>query len=65
MTKLRKQYVIDVKGRKVSVILPLEEYERLMEDLHDLAVLAKRRGEPNIALDEMKQRLKNDEVNNG
>ena len=30
------QYVLDCKGRRKSVLLPLREYEDLLEDLHDL-----------------------------
>jgi hypothetical protein len=40
--------------------MPLKEYERLMEDLHDLAVVAERRDEEAISLDEMKRRLRED-----
>ncbi|MDQ1706821.1 MAG: hypothetical protein QOJ88_32 [Pyrinomonadaceae bacterium] len=28
------QYVTDAKGERTAVILPLEEYEELLEDLH-------------------------------
>ncbi len=31
------QYVTDANGEKIAVILPLEEYENLLEDLHVLA----------------------------
>ena len=40
------------------MILPLAEYEELMEDLHDLAVIARRKNEPTITLGEVKRRLK-------
>jgi PHD/YefM family antitoxin component YafN of YafNO toxin-antitoxin module len=30
------QYVVDENGERVSVILPIEEYERLIEALKDL-----------------------------
>ena len=30
------QYVVDENGERVSVILPIEEYERLIEALEDL-----------------------------
>jgi len=33
-----------------------------MEDLHDLAVVAERREEKSISLEEMKRRLKNDDI---
>ncbi len=56
----REQYVVDAKGRKTAVLLSLEQYERLLEDLHDLAVVAERRDEEPISLKELKRRLKKD-----
>ncbi|HUU74976.1 MAG TPA: type II toxin-antitoxin system Phd/YefM family antitoxin [Methanoregulaceae archaeon] len=52
-----ERYVTDEKGQRVAVILPLEEYEKLQEDLHDLAVVAERRDEKTIGLDELKKHL--------
>ena len=60
MKTLQEQYVIDTEGNKTAVILPLKQYERLMEDLHDLAVVAERREEKPISLEEMKRRLRED-----
>jgi PHD/YefM family antitoxin component YafN of YafNO toxin-antitoxin module len=57
---LQEQYVIDAKGNKTAVILPLKQYEQLMEDLHDLAVVAERREEKPISLEEMKRLLRGD-----
>ncbi|MBW1743818.1 MAG: type II toxin-antitoxin system Phd/YefM family antitoxin [Deltaproteobacteria bacterium] len=54
----QEQFVVDSKGKKTGVILPLKRYQRLMEDLHDLAVVAERRAEAPISLTEMKRRLK-------
>jgi len=34
---VQEQFIIDAKGKKTGVILPLKRYQRLMEDLHDLA----------------------------
>ncbi len=62
MIALREQYIVDAKGSKTAVILPLEQYEQLMEDLHDLAIVAERREEEPISLEEMKHRLKEDEL---
>jgi len=53
-----ERYVVDGKGRKTGVILNLTEYEQLLEDLHDLAVVAERRAEEPMSSDEMKRRLK-------
>lgn len=52
-----EQYVIDENGNKVAVILPLTEYQHLKEDLHDLAIVAERRDEGTISLDELKKRV--------
>jgi len=54
------QYIVDAKGRKTGVLLSLKEYERLLEDLHDLAVIAERKREKPVLLEEMKRRLKKD-----
>lgn len=54
------QYLTDSGGEKVAVVLPLQEYDNLMEDLQDLAVIAERRDEPRTTLEEVKQRLKAD-----
>ena len=44
--KLNPECVIDVNGNKKAVILSIEEYDELIEDLRDLAVVAERREEP-------------------
>jgi len=54
------QYVINEKGKKTGVILSLKQYQKLLEDLHDLAIVAERKNEKPITLDEMKRRLKKD-----
>ena len=54
------QYIIDDKGRKKAVVLPIEEYEELLEDIHDLAIIAERKDEETIGLEELKKRLKED-----
>jgi PHD/YefM family antitoxin component YafN of YafNO toxin-antitoxin module len=54
------QYMVDRKGKRVGVILPFEQYRQMREDLHDLAVIAERRDEAPISLEEMKRRLRED-----
>ncbi len=58
----QEQFVVDTNGKKTGVILSLKRYQELMENLHDLAVVAERRGERPISLEEMKRRLKKDGV---
>ena len=58
--ELQAQYVTDENGNKTAVILPIEEFEELLEDLQDLAVLAERRDDPTIPHEEVVARLKRD-----
>ena len=62
MGKSQKQYIVDENGQKTAVVLPIEEYEELLEDLHDLAIIAERRDESAIDFKELKKRLKKDEL---
>ncbi len=54
------RFIIDEAGKKTAVILPVKDYEGLLEDIHDLAVIAERKDEPTISLEELKKRLRND-----
>lgn len=54
------QFVIDESGKKTGVILQLEEYDELLEDLHDLATIAERKDDPAVTFDELKEKLKTD-----
>ena len=51
------QYVTDAEGNKMAVILPIEEYEELMEDLHLSRLPAERRDEPRRAFTEVVEEL--------
>ena len=57
MGAVKEQFIVDERGDRIAVILPLEEYEQLQEALHDLAVVAERRTESTITLEELKKRL--------
>ena len=54
------QFLIDETGKKTGVLLSIKEYEKLLEDLHDLAVVAERKDEKPMALEDLKRRLKKD-----
>ncbi len=53
----KAEYIVK-NGKPTAVILPIDEYEELLEDLHDLAVIARRKDEPLIPLAEVKRRMK-------
>jgi hypothetical protein len=51
------KYIVDESGAKKAIILPIEDYEELLEDIHDLTVIAERKDEPTISLEELKKKL--------
>ena len=53
----KANYIVK-NGKRTAVIVPIEEYEELLQDLDDLAVIARRKNEPTIPLAEIKRRLK-------
>ncbi len=58
MNTFKEEFVVDANGKKKAVQFSIKHYEQLMEDLHDLAIVAERRDEKPISLTEMKRRLK-------
>ena len=57
MDPRRTQFQTDAQGRRTAVVLPIAEYEQLLEDLHDFAVVAERRDEDAIDEAELRRRL--------
>lgn len=58
---MQPQYIINADGDKVSVILPLADYQQLLEtleDLEDLALVKVREHEPGSPLVDVVARLK-------
>jgi PHD/YefM family antitoxin component YafN of YafNO toxin-antitoxin module len=58
LKNIEKKFIVDDKGRKSAVIVPIEEYKELLEDLHDLAIVAERRSEQTISFSNLKKKLK-------
>ena len=56
--KYKVRYVTDEKGNKTEVIIKMKDYEELLEDLNDLAIVAERRDEKVIAHEEVLDSLK-------
>ena len=59
---VKERYIVDASGRKQGVIISVARYRRLLEDLHDLAIVAERREEGSVPLEEIKHRLKEDGI---
>jgi PHD/YefM family antitoxin component YafN of YafNO toxin-antitoxin module len=60
MSVPRPQFVVDTEGKKTAVLLSVHQYEKLLEDLHDLAVIAARRDEAPMTFEDIKRRLQED-----
>lgn len=58
--ELNLRYITDKSGRKKEVVLPIKEFENLLEDLQDLAVAAERRDEKTISHKDLISQLKKD-----
>ena len=61
MQTLKKvKYLTDEDGNKHSVVIPVQEYEDMLEDIQDLVSVAERKDESSISLDEVLKNLKDD-----
>ena len=54
------EYITDANGNKISVILPVQRYEEILEDIQDLVAIAERKSEETVTLDQLKKSLKTD-----
>lgn len=57
---MKTQFLTDSSGSKVAVVIPLQEYEDLLEDIADLATVAERRNDERCSLEDVKRRLISD-----
>jgi hypothetical protein len=60
LKEMHIQFVVDDQGNKTSVILSLDAFDALMEELDDLAVLAERRDEDTLTHEQLIGQLKQD-----
>ena len=59
---LALNYITNEAGEKTAVILPIDKFESLLEDLEDLATVAARKEEPTINHADLLAELKQDEL---
>ncbi len=63
MTRIsEKKFITDEAGEKKAIILDIEEYRKLLEDLGDLRLIAERKDEPSIPLAQVKRGLKDSDL---
>jgi hypothetical protein len=51
------QYVVDASGKRTAVIISLEEWGELWEDIYDVIVSEARQSEPTIAWETLKAEI--------
>lgn len=54
------QFIVNDAGERVSVILPIGDYEELLEDLEDLAAIADRKDGATLSHEQVMAELKAD-----
>ena len=59
---LHPRNITDEQGKKVSVVLSVEEYESLLEEIKDLALIAERGNEKTATHEDIEARLKADDL---
>jgi PHD/YefM family antitoxin component YafN of YafNO toxin-antitoxin module len=62
LKEIEFQYVTNQAGEKTAVLLPIGEFQELMEDIEALAAIAERREEPTILHSELLTELKRNEI---
>lgn len=60
LADLHAQYLTNADGEKTAVVIPMERFEQLIEDLEDLAVVAERRDEPTVSHELLVEELAKD-----
>ena len=52
------QYITNARGERTAVILPIEDYENLLEDFHLIAAAYEAKDEPRIPFSEVVEQLR-------
>jgi len=60
---LHPQYITNDNGEKMSVILSIQEFEDILEDIEDLAIVAERNTENILSHHDFIKELKHDKYN--
>jgi len=59
---INPNYITNNNGEKVSVILSIKEFENILEDIEDLAIVAQRKDEQNTSHQDFIKELKSDAI---
>ena len=58
LNQIHPQYITDSSGETTAVVLPIAEFQELLEDIDDLAAVAERREEATLPHEQLLAELK-------
>ncbi|PKN01769.1 MAG: hypothetical protein CVU77_02185 [Elusimicrobia bacterium HGW-Elusimicrobia-1] len=58
MKAVKEKFLVDNKGHKTAVVLGINFYNQLLDDMDDLRIIAERKDEPALSLKEVEKRLR-------
>lgn len=56
-TQKKIRYIFDGNGKKTDVVIPINKYEEMLEDLCDLQAIEERKHEKSISFEEVKKKF--------
>jgi hypothetical protein len=70
MLTINPHYITDTSGKKISVVLPIQDFNAIMEELEDLEDIklydeAKKSDEPSVSIDEAFEIIEEKRKKNG
>ena len=54
---MKTRCLTDEKGKVISAVVPIKEYEAMLEDLEDLAAVVERRNDETVPWEQVKKEL--------
>lgn len=59
---MKTRFVTDEKGKKIAAVVPIREYEDLLQDIYSAAIIEQRRSEKTYAWKDLKKELIKDGI---
>ena len=56
------KFVTNNEGKKIAAILPIREYEDLLQDIYSAALIERRKSEKSYSLEDLKKKLVQDSI---
>jgi len=59
---VKTRFVTNEKGRKIAAVIPIREYEDLLQDIYSAAIIERRRNEKTYPWEDLKKQLIEDGI---